>query len=165
MTELPLMDSGFVVPVYSPGDDLTTYLNKPMAFLMAVASLSSGLIPNIVSQQPCIPPKRDDWDHLFQPMFDEYFTPSSIAVSIVPVATAPRAVDLADSPVSTNMNTTQAQQKALDDALVAPADGIEASAKRLRSDGEDSTKEISTQSEGEYRLGAIGSNSDPYWKI
>ncbi|GKF47890.1 hypothetical protein Tco_0141141 [Tanacetum coccineum] len=40
-----------------------------------------------------------------------------------------------------------------------------ASAERLRSDGEDSEKEISTQSEGEYRLGAIGSNSDPYWKI
>ncbi|GKC14174.1 hypothetical protein Tco_1010956 [Tanacetum coccineum] len=40
-----------------------------------------------------------------------------------------------------------------------------ASAERLRSDGKDSEKEISTQSEGEYRLGAIGSNSDPYWKI
>nr|GEV58212.1 zinc knuckle CX2CX4HX4C [Tanacetum cinerariifolium] len=45
--------------------------------------------------------KRDDWDRLFQPMFDEYFNPSTIVVSIVPVAAAARAVDLVDSPVST----------------------------------------------------------------
>nr|GEU73350.1 copia protein [Tanacetum cinerariifolium] len=43
----------------------------------------------------------DDWDHLFQPMFDEYFTPPSIVVSPVLVVAAPRAVDLADSLVST----------------------------------------------------------------
>ncbi|GKG62146.1 hypothetical protein Tco_0632050, partial [Tanacetum coccineum] len=34
-----LVDSGFVVPVFSPGDDLIAYLNKAMAFLTAVASL------------------------------------------------------------------------------------------------------------------------------
>nr|GEX37433.1 retrovirus-related Pol polyprotein from transposon TNT 1-94 [Tanacetum cinerariifolium] len=62
-------------------------------------NVSAGLVPKIVSQQPCIPPNRDDWDHLFQPMFDEYFTPPIIAVSPVSVAAAPRAVDLADSPV------------------------------------------------------------------
>nr|GFC32097.1 integrase, catalytic region, zinc finger, CCHC-type, peptidase aspartic, catalytic [Tanacetum cinerariifolium] len=38
----------------------------------------SGLVPNHILQEPCIPPPRDDWDHLFQPMFDEYFTPPSI---------------------------------------------------------------------------------------
>nr|GEW02928.1 putative ribonuclease H-like domain-containing protein [Tanacetum cinerariifolium] len=32
-------------------------------------------------------------------MFDEYFTPPSIAISLAPVAAAPRAVDLADSPM------------------------------------------------------------------
>ncbi|GJQ96298.1 retrovirus-related pol polyprotein from transposon TNT 1-94 [Tanacetum coccineum] len=37
-------------------------------------------------------------------MFDEYFNPPTIAVSLVPVATAPRAVDLADSPVSTSID-------------------------------------------------------------
>ncbi|GKD76775.1 retrovirus-related pol polyprotein from transposon TNT 1-94, partial [Tanacetum coccineum] len=34
-------------------------------------------------------------------MFDEYFNPSTIAVSPVPVAVAPRTVDLANLPVST----------------------------------------------------------------
>ncbi|GKF06445.1 hypothetical protein Tco_0037113 [Tanacetum coccineum] len=33
MTELPFVDSGFAVPVFSPGDDLIACLNKAMAFL------------------------------------------------------------------------------------------------------------------------------------
>ncbi|GJV56394.1 retrovirus-related pol polyprotein from transposon TNT 1-94 [Tanacetum coccineum] len=69
----------------------------------STATSSSGLVPNSIPQQPCIPPPRDDWDHLFQPMFDEYFNPLTIAVSLVPVPAAPRAVDLADSPVSTSI--------------------------------------------------------------
>ncbi|GJY63289.1 hypothetical protein Tco_0464749 [Tanacetum coccineum] len=60
-----------------------------------------GLVTNPIPQQPCNPPKRDDWDHLFQPMFDEYFNPPTITVSPVLVAATPIAVDLADSPVST----------------------------------------------------------------
>ncbi|GKC32877.1 hypothetical protein Tco_1040171 [Tanacetum coccineum] len=43
----------------------------------------------------------DDWDRLFQPMFDEYFIPPPIVVSPVQEAPAPRAEVLADSPVST----------------------------------------------------------------
>ncbi|GKD46465.1 retrovirus-related pol polyprotein from transposon TNT 1-94, partial [Tanacetum coccineum] len=38
----------------------------------------SRLIPNPIPQQPFIPSPRDDWDRLFQPMFNEYFTPPSI---------------------------------------------------------------------------------------
>nr|GEW12572.1 retrovirus-related Pol polyprotein from transposon TNT 1-94 [Tanacetum cinerariifolium] len=62
---------------------------------------NKGFVPNTVSQQPCILPNRDDWDHLFQPMFDEYFNPPTFVVSPVPVAATPRAIDLVDSPVST----------------------------------------------------------------
>nr|GEU35554.1 integrase, catalytic region, zinc finger, CCHC-type, peptidase aspartic, catalytic [Tanacetum cinerariifolium] len=39
MTGSPLVDSGFTVLVFSPGDDLIACLNKAMAFLTAVASL------------------------------------------------------------------------------------------------------------------------------
>ncbi|GJT50765.1 retrovirus-related pol polyprotein from transposon TNT 1-94 [Tanacetum coccineum] len=90
-------------------DELTTMVSEqfssgPGLHSMTPATSCSGLVPNTVSQQPCIPPNRDDWDHLFQPMFDEYFTPSSIAVSSIQEATAPRAVDLADSPVSTSID-------------------------------------------------------------
>ncbi|GKC37870.1 retrovirus-related pol polyprotein from transposon TNT 1-94 [Tanacetum coccineum] len=69
--------------------------------LMTPATTSSGLVPNPIPQQPCNPPNRDDWDHLFQPMFDEYFNPPTIVVSSVPVAAAPRVVDTTESQVST----------------------------------------------------------------
>ncbi|GKC02400.1 retrovirus-related pol polyprotein from transposon TNT 1-94 [Tanacetum coccineum] len=54
-------------------DELTTMASKqfssgPRLHSMTSATSSLGLVPNIVSQQPCIPPNRDDWDHLFQPI-------------------------------------------------------------------------------------------------
>ncbi|GKD76092.1 hypothetical protein Tco_1334374, partial [Tanacetum coccineum] len=64
---------------------------------MTPATSSTGLGLNPVSQQPCIPPIRDDWDRLFQPMFDEYFNPPPIAVSPGQEAPTPRAEVLADS--------------------------------------------------------------------
>ncbi|GJV12871.1 retrovirus-related pol polyprotein from transposon TNT 1-94 [Tanacetum coccineum] len=42
---------------------------------MTLATSSSGLVTNPIPQQPDNPPPRDDWDHLFQPMFDEYYNP------------------------------------------------------------------------------------------
>ncbi|GKE06891.1 retrovirus-related pol polyprotein from transposon TNT 1-94 [Tanacetum coccineum] len=42
MPESPFMDSGFVVPVFSYGDDSIAYLNKAMAFLTAIASSRQG---------------------------------------------------------------------------------------------------------------------------
>ncbi|GJY54200.1 retrovirus-related pol polyprotein from transposon TNT 1-94 [Tanacetum coccineum] len=80
-------------------DDLGPELHS-----MTPATSSSRLIPNTVSQQPCIPPNKDDWDHLFQPMFNEYFNPPSIIVTLVQDAAAPRAVVLADSLVSTSID-------------------------------------------------------------
>ncbi|GKG17119.1 hypothetical protein Tco_0362076, partial [Tanacetum coccineum] len=71
---------------------------------MTPATSSSGLVLNPITQQPCIPSPRDDWDCLFQPMFNEYCNPLTIPVSLVPVAAAPRTVDLADSPVSTSID-------------------------------------------------------------
>nr|GEY50575.1 uncharacterized mitochondrial protein AtMg00810-like [Tanacetum cinerariifolium] len=68
---------------------------------MTPATSSSGFVSNPILQQPCIPPQRDDWNCLFQPIFDEYFNPPTIIVPPVPVVAAPRAVDLVDSPVST----------------------------------------------------------------
>ncbi|GKD53305.1 retrovirus-related pol polyprotein from transposon TNT 1-94, partial [Tanacetum coccineum] len=42
MTESPLMDSSFAVPVFSPGDDPIACLNKAMTFLTVVASSSNA---------------------------------------------------------------------------------------------------------------------------
>ncbi|GKB87094.1 hypothetical protein Tco_0959366 [Tanacetum coccineum] len=71
---------------------------------MTPVTSCSGLVSNPIPQQPCNPPKRDDWDHLFQPMFNEYFNPPTIVVSPVPVVAAPRTVDLADPSVSMSID-------------------------------------------------------------
>ncbi|GKE47048.1 retrovirus-related pol polyprotein from transposon TNT 1-94 [Tanacetum coccineum] len=90
-------------------DELTAmaseqFCSGPGLHSMTPAISSSGLVQNIVSQQPCIPPNSYDWDHLFQPMFDEYFNPPSVAVTPVQEAAAPRAAVLADSLGSTSID-------------------------------------------------------------
>nr|GEX34527.1 integrase, catalytic region, zinc finger, CCHC-type, peptidase aspartic, catalytic [Tanacetum cinerariifolium] len=67
--------------------------------VLTPATSTSGLIQKIIPQLPCNPPKRDDWDTLCQPLFDEYFNPPTIFVSTVLDFAAPRAVEIADSPV------------------------------------------------------------------
>nr|GEV77970.1 ribonuclease H-like domain-containing protein [Tanacetum cinerariifolium] len=76
----------------------------PGLHVMTPATASTGLVSNPVSQKPCISPNRDDWDRLFQSMFDEYFNPLTIAVFSVQEAAAPRAKVLADSPVSISIS-------------------------------------------------------------
>ncbi|GJZ95281.1 hypothetical protein Tco_0667484 [Tanacetum coccineum] len=90
-------------------DELTVMASEqfssgPGLQLMTPATSSSGLIPNLVPQQPFNPPTRNDWDRLFQPMFDEYFNPPSSVVYPVPITTAPRAVNIAVSPSSTTID-------------------------------------------------------------
>ncbi|GJX98249.1 integrase, catalytic region, zinc finger, CCHC-type containing protein, partial [Tanacetum coccineum] len=67
------------------------------------AKADIGLVLNLIPQQPCNPPTRNDWDHLFQPMFDEFQSSTSV-VSPIQVAATPRAVDLPDSPVTTSID-------------------------------------------------------------
>ncbi|GJS74098.1 retrovirus-related pol polyprotein from transposon TNT 1-94 [Tanacetum coccineum] len=92
-------------------DNGTEFVNQtlrecsgPGLHYTTLVTSSTGLGSNPVSQLPCLPPKRDDWNQLFQPMFDEYFNSLTIAVSLVQEATAPRAEVLADSPVSTSID-------------------------------------------------------------
>ncbi|GJY41362.1 retrovirus-related pol polyprotein from transposon TNT 1-94 [Tanacetum coccineum] len=85
----------------------------PGLHYMTPATSSTGLVSKPVSQQPCIPPNRDDWDRLFQPMFDEYYNPPTIVVSPVQEVVAPRAEVLAsinqDAP-STSIPSSQEQE-------------------------------------------------------
>ncbi|GKE15186.1 retrovirus-related pol polyprotein from transposon TNT 1-94 [Tanacetum coccineum] len=71
---------------------------------MTPATSITGLGSILVSQQPCLPPIRDDWDRSFQPMFNEYFNPLPIAFSPVQEVAAPRAKVLANSLVSTSID-------------------------------------------------------------
>ncbi|GKE49445.1 integrase, catalytic region, zinc finger, CCHC-type containing protein [Tanacetum coccineum] len=61
-------------------DELTTMASEQFSSriglqCMTPATSSSGLVPNPIPQQPFNPPTRNDWDRLFQLMFDEYFNP------------------------------------------------------------------------------------------
>nr|GEX41092.1 hypothetical protein [Tanacetum cinerariifolium] len=58
--------------------------------------ISLGLVQNLISPTPYVPPSKKDYEILFQPLFDEYFNPPPRAVSpdSVVVAAA-RVVDLA----------------------------------------------------------------------
>ncbi|GJU22932.1 retrovirus-related pol polyprotein from transposon TNT 1-94 [Tanacetum coccineum] len=79
------------------------FSSGPGLHCITPATSNSGLVPNTLSQQPCIPLKRDNWDYLLQPLFDEYFNPPLIVVTPVQDIVAPRAVVLA-SPVSTTID-------------------------------------------------------------
>ncbi|GJY01485.1 retrovirus-related pol polyprotein from transposon TNT 1-94 [Tanacetum coccineum] len=103
--------------------DETGLYSGPGLQSMTTATSSSGLVPNPVPQHPFNPPTRNDWDHLFQPMFDEYINPSLSVVSLFPVAAAPRAIEIAgllssttidqDVPSSSTSSTNQQQQSSI----------------------------------------------------
>ncbi|GJY72241.1 retrovirus-related pol polyprotein from transposon TNT 1-94 [Tanacetum coccineum] len=83
-------------------DELTSMASEQFSsrlglHYMTHVTSSTGLDSNPISQQPCLPQIRDYWDRLFQTMFDEYFNPPTIVVSLVPEAAALRAEVLADS--------------------------------------------------------------------
>ncbi|GJU29380.1 retrovirus-related pol polyprotein from transposon TNT 1-94, partial [Tanacetum coccineum] len=61
-------------------DELTAMASEhsssgPVLHEMTPATISSGLVPNPHPSTPFVPPLRNDWDLLFQPLFDELFTP------------------------------------------------------------------------------------------
>ncbi|GKC93819.1 hypothetical protein Tco_1159261, partial [Tanacetum coccineum] len=55
---------------------------------MTPGYISSGLVQNLVSSTPYVPPSKKDYEILFQPLFDEYFNPPPRVVSLDPVAVA-----------------------------------------------------------------------------
>ncbi|GKA45619.1 retrovirus-related pol polyprotein from transposon TNT 1-94 [Tanacetum coccineum] len=69
--------------------------------LMTPRILSSGLVPNPLSSTPYVPPTNNDWDILFQPMFDEFFNPPQSVVSSVSTVVARRPANPTGSSVST----------------------------------------------------------------
>ncbi|GJS74782.1 hypothetical protein Tco_0707623 [Tanacetum coccineum] len=57
---------------------------------MTTGTISSGLVENPPSSTPYVPPTKNDWDILFQLMFDKYFNPPLNVVSCgLPVVSLP----------------------------------------------------------------------------
>nr|GEX35021.1 hypothetical protein [Tanacetum cinerariifolium] len=66
---------------------------------MTPATISSGLVPKPSSSTPFVPPLRNDWDLLFQPLFDELLTPPPSFDPLVPAVIALIAKVIAPVPV------------------------------------------------------------------
>nr|GEZ48892.1 retrovirus-related Pol polyprotein from transposon TNT 1-94 [Tanacetum cinerariifolium] len=61
-------------------DELTSMASEqfssgPEPKLITPKTISSRLVQNIPSPTPYVPPTKNDWETLFQPMFEEYLNP------------------------------------------------------------------------------------------
>ncbi|GKB68011.1 retrovirus-related pol polyprotein from transposon TNT 1-94, partial [Tanacetum coccineum] len=93
-------------------DELTAMASEhsssgPALHEMTPVSISSGLVPNPPSSTPFVPPTRNDWDLLFQPMFDEspnVDVHASEDIAPIPEAVAPEHAVSNGSPSSTTVD-------------------------------------------------------------
>ncbi|GJT20155.1 retrovirus-related pol polyprotein from transposon TNT 1-94 [Tanacetum coccineum] len=88
--------------------------------LLTPGTINSGLVPQPPSLTSNVPPTKDDWDVLFQLMFDEFFKPPpSVDHPVPPVAIkepdvstgTPSSTTIAqDAPFTSTLQTTQESQ-------------------------------------------------------
>nr|GEZ42957.1 hypothetical protein [Tanacetum cinerariifolium] len=64
-------------------------MHRPALNEMTPGTISSGLVPTSSLSTSYVPPSLNDWDLLFQPMFDELLNPPSSVVNHTPEAIAP----------------------------------------------------------------------------
>nr|GFC20956.1 hypothetical protein [Tanacetum cinerariifolium] len=85
--------------------------DRPALNEMTPATISSGLVQKSSSSTPYVLPSRNDWDLLFQPMFDELLNPPlsvdnqapeviALIVDVIP----PVQADSTSSPFSTTVD-------------------------------------------------------------
>ncbi|GKC15702.1 retrovirus-related pol polyprotein from transposon TNT 1-94 [Tanacetum coccineum] len=79
-------------------DELTAMASEqsslePVLHEMTSTTPSSGLIPNPPPSAPFVPPSRHEWDFVFQPVFEEFFSPPASVASPVPIEEAPAPVE------------------------------------------------------------------------
>ncbi|GJT63023.1 putative ribonuclease H-like domain-containing protein [Tanacetum coccineum] len=97
---------------YAPAKKAFRIYNKRTQKIIETIHVSFDELTAMASEQFSSGPRlhsmtsttSNDWDYLFQPMFDEYFTPPAIDVPLVQKGAALRFVDLAHSPVSTSID-------------------------------------------------------------
>ncbi|GJX46337.1 retrovirus-related pol polyprotein from transposon TNT 1-94 [Tanacetum coccineum] len=90
-------------------DELTKIASEqfslgPRPKILTPGTISSGLVQNITSSTPNVPPTKDDWDSLFQPMFHEYLNPPPSVDLHVPAVIAPEPAVSTDTPSSTTID-------------------------------------------------------------
>nr|GEV37983.1 retrovirus-related Pol polyprotein from transposon TNT 1-94 [Tanacetum cinerariifolium] len=83
----------------------------PVLNEMTPAIISSGLVQKSSSSTPYVPPSRNDWDLLFQPMFDELLNPPPIQVDSTSLPSS-TTVDQ-DAPSPSKSHTTAETQSSV----------------------------------------------------
>ncbi|GKA92943.1 retrovirus-related pol polyprotein from transposon TNT 1-94 [Tanacetum coccineum] len=90
---------------YTPAKKAFRIYNKRTRKIIEIIHVSFDELTTMASEQfSSRPGLQYDWDHLFQPFFDEYFTPPPIAVTPFQEVAAPRVVVIVDSLVSTSID-------------------------------------------------------------
>ncbi|GKB57505.1 hypothetical protein Tco_0913691 [Tanacetum coccineum] len=88
--------------------------------LMAPGIINSGLVQNIPSPTPTVLPTKNDWDSLFQPIFNEYFKPPPNVdhpvpevPTLVPAAStsSPFSTTVGQDELSTSISQTTLEQQ------------------------------------------------------
>nr|GEW58890.1 integrase, catalytic region, zinc finger, CCHC-type, peptidase aspartic, catalytic [Tanacetum cinerariifolium] len=84
-------------------DELTAMASEQSSsgaalYEMTPATISLGLVLKPTSSTPFVPPSRNDWDLLFQPLFDELLTPPPSVYPSAPEVIAPIAEVIAPEP-------------------------------------------------------------------
>ncbi|GJX13950.1 retrovirus-related pol polyprotein from transposon TNT 1-94 [Tanacetum coccineum] len=92
---------------------------EPALHEITPATPSSGLIPNPPPLAPFVLPSRHEWDLVFQPVFDEFFSPPASVASPVPVEEALTPVESTGSPSSTTVDQDAPSPKESHDLEVA----------------------------------------------
>nr|GEX93043.1 hypothetical protein [Tanacetum cinerariifolium] len=99
--------------------------------LLTHGTISLGLVPNILSSTLYVPLTKNDWEILFQPMFDEYRNPPPCVDHQVLAVLAPEPTISTDTPSSTTIDqdapsTSTSQTPPETSSLVIPLDVQEA---------------------------------------
>ncbi|GKF32345.1 retrovirus-related pol polyprotein from transposon TNT 1-94, partial [Tanacetum coccineum] len=90
-------------------DELTVMAFKqfssgPGPHLMTPGTISYGLVQNSPSLTTYVPPTKNDWDALFEPIFDEYFNPPPSVAFLVSTVIAPEPADSIGTSSSTTID-------------------------------------------------------------
>nr|GFB96844.1 hypothetical protein [Tanacetum cinerariifolium] len=83
-----------VETIYVDFDELTAMASeqsRPALNEMTPGTINSGLVPTFSPSTSYVPPSQNDWDLLFQPMFNELLNPPPSVVNQTPEAIAPIA--------------------------------------------------------------------------
>ncbi|GJW98188.1 putative ribonuclease H-like domain-containing protein [Tanacetum coccineum] len=90
-------------------DELTAmafeqFSSGPEPKLLTPRTISLGLVKNIPFSTLYVPPTKNDWEIVFQPMFDEYLNPPPCVDLQVPTVIAPEPAVSTGSPSSTTID-------------------------------------------------------------